>query len=399
MNKTRAILMMLGIVIGFSGSCGISASAGVVSLEASAGISEKPVSEVSDWWVNGAMGKIKTQDELMYEESEDSSDQQSHSAERAAEVTFDHQYENGMEYAVIRGQAADGQNLWSLTTGSYEAVQLARVCEVGIWGDFYCYSENGTVIAVNLTDGTEVWRNTDFGGASASSCMSTELLFICGYFGPDVMVLDQNGRTVQRIDSLNSDYYWPYELSFADGKLAITYEYTPSGQPETLYLDINDWSCTGGQGSSSAASSDPMEAVIMVSATSFLIEYEYNFRHDPENICDGILNTAWIEGVDGNGEGESVTFIFNKEQTLSGFRICNGFQKDESLYYKNGRPAVLKLTFSDDSTALYEISDSMSQQTIAFDREVTTDYVTVAILSVYQGSAYQDTAISELNFY
>lgn len=137
-----------------------------------------------------------------------------------------------------------------------------------------------------------------------------------------------------------------------------------------------------------------MRDVKDVSASSYLSEK--NIKHVPERIMDGDTTTAWVEGGDGNGEGESLTFTFGDLYAVSDIKIWNGYQKSEDLYYKNARPAELELEFSDGSTEQISLQDMASGfQEFALERHVTS-YVKVKIVSTYDGSKYEDTVISEI---
>ena len=137
-----------------------------------------------------------------------------------------------------------------------------------------------------------------------------------------------------------------------------------------------------------------MRDVEDVTASSYLPEK--NIKHVPDLIMDGDTTTAWVEGVDGNGEGESITFTFGDLYAVSDIKIWNGYQKSEDLYYKNARPAELELEFSDGSTERISLQDTSSGfQEFALERHVTS-YVKVKIISTYAGSKYEDTVISEI---
>ena len=60
-------------------------------------------------------------------------------------------------------------------------------------------------------------------------------------------------------------------------------------------------------------------------------------------LFDKNLTTAWVEGVNGNGIGEYV-LIGRNNDLPDKIHINNGYQKTESLYYKNNRPKTLKLS-------------------------------------------------------
>ena len=137
-----------------------------------------------------------------------------------------------------------------------------------------------------------------------------------------------------------------------------------------------------------------MRDVKDVSASSYLSEK--NIKHVPDRIMDGDTTTAWVEGVEGNGEGESITFTFGDLYVVSDIKIWNGYQKSEELYYKNARTSELELEFSDGSTERISLQDMASGfQEFALERHVTS-YVKVKIVSTYDGSKYEDTVISEI---
>lgn len=142
-----------------------------------------------------------------------------------------------------------------------------------------------------------------------------------------------------------------------------------------------------------------MDAVTAVDATSYLIQSSYSLYHTPDRMMDGDLSTAWVEGASGDGIGESVTFTFDGTYLVSGFQIYAGYQKSDALYEKNSRPADLTVTFSNGDEAAVTLADESGSQRIAFDAPAETNSVTLTIDSVYSGSKYEDTVISEIVFY
>jgi hypothetical protein len=140
----------------------------------------------------------------------------------------------------------------------------------------------------------------------------------------------------------------------------------------------------------------------------------------PLSLVDGNLGTAWVAG--GKGIGETVLFPADATKPL---QIYNGFQRSESLYKKNSRPqgirvfvlsahidvgqygsryGDIRVLASRDS----RLEDRMGAQPLAlpdfalppqdesdFPRIVTL--VAIQILSVYPGTAYADTCLSEVS--
>lgn len=142
-----------------------------------------------------------------------------------------------------------------------------------------------------------------------------------------------------------------------------------------------------------------MGGVASVTASSYLSEPNLNLYHTPERVTDGDLSTAWVEGIDGDGVGEAITFTFDQTCLVSGLRINAGYQKSEKLYQMNNRPASLTLTFSDGTQQTVILQDVNARQDITLSVPVETQSVRVSIASVYSGTTYADTVISELSFY
>ena len=125
-----------------------------------------------------------------------------------------------------------------------------------------------------------------------------------------------------------------------------------------------------------------------------------SFGDPEEGVCDGIADGApascWIEGVPGTGEGEWVEARFKKPRHLRELRILPGNNGYLAAFTKYARPRVLKAVFSDGSTALLRLRDAPALQ--RFPVDVTTRTVRLVIESVYPGTDYPATCISEVEF-
>ena len=120
--------------------------------------------------------------------------------------------------------------------------------------------------------------------------------------------------------------------------------------------------------------------------------------HIATNLIDKNLNTNWTEGVQGNGEGEYVDFTFRTEQSVAGFIISAGNHVSNEYYTKNSRPKTIVLTFSDGTTQEFTLLDEKEEQEIYFEKVVHTKSIRLTISSVYSGSTWNDTVISEITF-
>lgn len=142
-----------------------------------------------------------------------------------------------------------------------------------------------------------------------------------------------------------------------------------------------------------------MGGVTSIEASSYLSEPKLNLYHVPGRVVDGDLSTAWVEGIDGHGIGESITFRFDRTYLISGMRVNAGYQKSAELYEKNDRPAAVTLSFSDGTERTVQLQDVNSLQDIPFTLPVETQSVRLTIVSVYPGSTFEDTVFSEISFY
>lgn len=126
---------------------------------------------------------------------------------------------------------------------------------------------------------------------------------------------------------------------------------------------------------------------------------ERGMTHSAQRIWDGSLDKAWVEGADGQGIGESVLVKFNTKCLVKGIHLYAGYQKSESLYYKNSRPSKIGLEFSDGSYDTYELDDIYGKQTIQFPDSIVAKSFRIVIEDVYEGKKYSDTVISEIEIY
>ncbi|MCD8153095.1 MAG: lysozyme inhibitor LprI family protein [Clostridiales bacterium] len=156
-------------------------------------------------------------------------------------VTMDHSYENG-ESAVFTAADESGNVLWTYTSGTYEAAQLDVVNEIGADGNQYYFCEDGAIVALNLTTGEKVWENSDFDGSVTGYTFDGGgHLFVCGYLGPDLFIVSQEGETLYRVGQNSLGYYWPYQLTLGeDGYVNITYE-SGTENGDTLKVNVSSY--------------------------------------------------------------------------------------------------------------------------------------------------------------
>ena len=159
-----------------------------------------------------------------------------------------------------------------------------------------------------------------------------------------------------------------------------------------LYSPACSWYCGG--------------VIDAVSASSILAPTNI-FTYNAENAHDFNHESVWAEGVDGNGIGEYITYIFPATcPRVTGVKILNGYVKNESLWKANNRIKSLKVYYNGEEYAILELGDTRCIQffeigTVGYGPH-TTDKdpwtLKFEILDVYPGEKYDDTVISELYF-
>ena len=141
-----------------------------------------------------------------------------------------------------------------------------------------------------------------------------------------------------------------------------------------------------------------MDHVEDVMASSELSES--NMTHFAGRVLDGDPDTAWVEGAAGQGIGEKLVLTFDGTYQVSGLRICAGYQKNDYVYYNNSRPETISVEFSDGSVENYSLADVYDQeQVVTFSTPKETSYIRIIINSVYPGTKYEDTCISEIKLF
>lgn len=200
---------------------------------------------------------------------------------------------------------------------------------------------------------------------------------------------------------LSFEYNAPF-IILSDKDLQSAAEYIKNNAIKTCYIlensdpvtDVNEV-----QSKEDDVLSVTEDLVQKITATSYLIEGQYNLEHVPEFAMDGDLKTAWVEGVEGQGMGETITFDFKEECKINGIVIYAGYQKSTSLYEKNSRPAMINITFSDGSMKELKLQDIMEVQKLLFEQPKIAKSISVTISDVYEGDTYADTSISEISFF
>ena len=142
-------------------------------------------------------------------------------------------------------------------------------------------------------------------------------------------------------------------------------------------------------------------------ATSFLQNNwnSYQENYHPSYVLDENPATAWVEGAQGYGEGQSLTIPLSPLTSARALRlrIWNGYQKSRDLFAKNSMPRRIRVTVLDPTggevtSRESELQRAWGPQTVVLDipPKRGLSAVRLSIVSVYPGTKYKDTCISDV---
>ena len=118
--------------------------------------------------------------------------------------------------------------------------------------------------------------------------------------------------------------------------------------------------------------------------------------HHPRNVVDGNKNTAWVEGSPDDGIGEWIKLTFTESKKINKIGVIPGYAKTDRIFKANNRVKSATLIFSNGDTQVVAFEDQPEMQYFTITSGKKTAYVKLVINSVYKGTKYQDTCISEI---
>lgn len=153
---------------------------------------------------------------------------------------------------------------------------------------------------------------------------------------------------------------------------------------------------------SAARPTGPYESCAEISGVNYcassVLAPQYGFTYGPEKLADGRLDTAWVpgQGDQGDGVGEWLIVEFARREPVSSVQVLNGYHKNAGIFARNNRVRVLEVVTSEGRRKTVALDDDASPQTVYLDGNSECKWIQFIIRSVYRGSKYRDTAISEL---
>jgi hypothetical protein len=149
--------------------------------------------------------------------------------------------------------------------------------------------------------------------------------------------------------------------------------------------------------SATTAVATPIKIASVSASSSF--PPERGVTYEARQVADGKQGSAWVEGDSGSGLGSWVEVDLGSEKHLDRMKIWGGLWYSPEYWARANRPKDLEIKFSDGSVEMVTLDDEMVAQTVSFEHSVTTSTVRVRVKSIYKGSTWHDTAISEMQFF
>ena len=137
----------------------------------------------------------------------------------------------------------------------------------------------------------------------------------------------------------------------------------------------------------------------ITNTTQSSADNENGYVHSAALTVDGDIKTCWTEGEKGLGIGEYIQIYFNGTYKVSGLNIWAGHQKSQDLFYKNARPAAIRVIGSDGSNAVYPLEDKMGMQRVNFTSPINVSDIKIVVEKAMRGNKYEDTCIGEVSFF
>lgn len=143
-------------------------------------------------------------------------------------------------------------------------------------------------------------------------------------------------------------------------------------------------------------------------ASSFLESNwnKYQENYHPTYVLDDDPSTAWVEGAEGDGLGESLTVRLSALKQAKALRlvITPGYQKSKALFAANGTPTRLGVTVHNAAgvvTGTTELSLQPKWGTQSFELPIDGGLATVTLTlrEVRPGKTYKDSCVSDVQFF
>jgi hypothetical protein len=252
-----------------------------------------------------------------------------------------------------------------------------------------------------------IWSHANLSMYSADPAAQLEYLLMLENLEPAQLGHPLRDPRIAALYELAGWYVEGHPFEFIIDRSTLLYHSDSSGDAILERCKVREfWHTGGGCGVPLICASvdeerEPVAISLAIAATSELPALQ-GLSYNAGNLLDNNTETAWVEGAEGHGYGESVIITALESFDLAGFSFLNGYTRSADTWNRNGRIAKLVVSLNSSPICVVELLDDDRLQSIdLIDRHSFRkgDILKLAILEVYPGSAYSDTALSELLLY
>jgi hypothetical protein len=134
-------------------------------------------------------------------------------------------------------------------------------------------------------------------------------------------------------------------------------------------------------------------------SASSTLKPEGDVDYDAARDFDAAPESAWAEGTDGTGLGETIRVDFGTPVTLRAVKLMPGCGQSEASWKKNERLKRVTFGFADGGTQSVTLADATYRSVVEapIDPPQTTRSLSLTVDDVYLAK-YKDACISEIDF-
>ncbi|SHI05751.1 NADase-type glycan-binding domain-containing protein [Clostridium grantii] len=288
----------------------------------------------------------------------------------------------------------NGDKVWERNWDNLELTELDVMSPITETEDGIIYVEvYSKLYAIERSTGNELWGDVLVGSGIAPLVDKDGTIYCIGYYGPFITAISPDGSVKWTRDY--EEIYWPYELDVRDTKIYIKYAQSNS-DTSSKYGGVAVLSKDGDLISKELTNKKPFNNTL----SSSTLNDQSNNSYVSNNVIDDKDETAWVEGVEGDGIGEYVELRADTPQEINVIEIRNGYKKSYESAENNNRVKKIQIELSEGITIVKELNSYVNElDYIILDEVVKTDHVKFTILEVYDGQKYEDTCISGINLY
>lgn len=134
--------------------------------------------------------------------------------------------ENSRQRSVLKGYTKAGKLVWTYKTGWAVQTELETISPYFKKNNIIYVVVEGKVIALSNNTGKVLWKTKSVAGASVHYAIDKKgVLYIGGYYGPDVVAINKKGKVLWQVaDASSGKAYWPVKINLLSDKIEIVYD-------------------------------------------------------------------------------------------------------------------------------------------------------------------------------